>query len=180
MKKPKLKTLRRKLKAIFSEYIRRRDSKDLETLSGECCTCKDWFYWKVAHAGHFVEVGTATQGTEFDERNVHLQCCYCNTFCGGRKAVYALFMERKYGKGIIEELVKQSEWSLIKFVTETISDMDGDKLHPKTTQEAYELLIEHYSYLVFYMRRMSSSEEKGAQKQRMIEHEDVDPGYFER
>lgn len=143
MKNPSIKTLRRKLKRIFSEYIRRRDAHVPFMLDrrGKCCTCGKWFRWKDAHAGHYVEVGSATQGTEYDERNVHLQCCHCNTFCEGKKAQYTLFMEAKYGKGIIEELVKQSKWTLVGYVQKKF-----DFLHSvETTQDAYKFLIRLYS-----------------------------------
>lgn len=131
MRKLSIKSLRRKLKRIFSEYIRRQYT--------HCVTCGKPLHWKQGHAGHYIEVGSATQGTEYEERNVHLQCPYCNTFCEGKKAEYTLFMINKYGPGIVEELVKQSKWSLLKFV-EKLTGCGFDM-----PQEAYQHLIIYFT-----------------------------------
>jgi len=138
MKNPSIKTLRRKLKKIFSEYIRKRDCL---RHGGRCVTCGKIIKWNdsQANAGHFVSVGSATQGTEYDARNVHLQCVYCNNWGEGKKPEYAIYMVKTYGEGIIEELVKQSKWTLVKFA-ETLMDIDFS-----TPKLAYEALIDYYT-----------------------------------
>lgn len=147
--KKKLKTFRRKLKKIFSEYIRRRDAHVPFMLDrrGKCCTCGKWLRWNSndANAGHYVSVGSATQGTEYDERNVNLQCVYDNKWGEGKKPEYTLFLVNKYGPGIVEELVKQSKWTLVEFVWWNWmrhSSLDRPQI---TTQEAYEWLITYYT-----------------------------------
>lgn len=146
MRKPSIKTLRKKLKKVCHEYIRKRD-----TLFGKgyghCITCGKRLYWNdaQANAGHFVSVGSATQGTEYDERNIHLQCVYCNNWGEGKKPEYALFMIKKYGEGIIEKLIEQSKWSLVKFA-ETMANKEwGVKGETWNTQDAYEYLIDLYT-----------------------------------
>jgi hypothetical protein len=148
MKNPSIKTLKKKLKKICHEFIRKRDCQSVVNggRGGRCCTCGKPLKWNdaQANAGHFVAVGTATQGTEFDERNIHLQCVYCNNWGEGKKPEYSLFLIEKYGPGIVEELVKQSKWSLVKFVYEK----GGDFLHSlaivEDTKSALAYLIRYY------------------------------------
>lgn len=142
MKNPSIKTLRKKLKKVCHEYIRKRDCGGARH-KGKCCTCGKPLMWNSpsANAGHFVAVGTATQGTEYDERNMNLQCVYCNNWGEGKKPEYSLFLIAKYGQGIVEELIKQSKWSLVEFaksITPAPREIGED------TRNAYEFLIEHY------------------------------------
>jgi predicted amidophosphoribosyltransferase len=126
MRKPSLKTLRKKAISAMSKYIIARDY-------GICCTCKG----KGNQAGHFFPSGF--WGTRFDERNVHCQCYRCNIPLKGNMIAYYEFMENKYGKKIIEQLKKQSHWTLIEFA-QTFYNKGVN-----TTRWAYELVIEHYT-----------------------------------
>jgi hypothetical protein len=132
MKKPSLKTLRRKADKIFSQYIRQRDF-------GVCCTCGKLFNWKEGDAGHYIN--RIHLGTRFDEHNCHFQCVACNRY---RKpmAAYAAFMYNKYGADIINELLKQSHWTLIEFAQTFYNKGVNTFLN---TRWAYELVIEHYT-----------------------------------
>lgn len=51
-----------------------------------------------------------------DIRNIHGQCGFCNRWRSGEGAKYSLFLIRKYGEGIIEELHKlyntPKKWSI--------------------------------------------------------------------
>lgn len=87
---------------LFSSYIRKRDS-DWKGF-GKCCTCGVLLQIPSvqAHAGHFIH--GSTKRSYFEPKNVHLQCRSCNFFKNGARDVYALFLVKKYGKGIIEEL----------------------------------------------------------------------------
>ena len=96
-----LSRLTHKLDRIFSEFIRRRDSdKDGNC---RCCTCGVVRPWKEMHAGHYV--GREARNTRWEEKNVHAQCPSCNTFHEGRKPEYTLFLQKKYGTEIVEQLV---------------------------------------------------------------------------
>lgn len=87
---------------LFSEYIRRRDA-DWKG-DGVCCTCGEILHVPSvqAHAGHFIH--GSTKRSYFAEKNVHLQCRSCNFYKNGARDMYALFLVKKYGNGIIEEL----------------------------------------------------------------------------
>lgn len=55
------------------------------------------------HAGHYVPASRGN-ATYFDERNVNCQCYHCNINLSGNAPAYTLFLIRKYGPQIIEEL----------------------------------------------------------------------------
>ncbi len=100
-KKPKVSTVKKRLDNIFNEYIRRRDIRG----SGECaicCSCGKIDEWKNMDAGHFVPC--QHNATRYDERNVNIQCRKCNRYDEGNSAGYAVFLIKKYGADIIEEL----------------------------------------------------------------------------
>jgi|SRR3990167_1460516 len=117
MKNPPLSTLVKKLDKIFSEYIRRRDSKDGVA---RCVTCGKYENWKEIDCGHFVS--RDKKSTRWNEKNCHPQCKSCNRFHEGRKDEYALFLIRKYGQGILEELNK-NKWMPFKLDTLWLQEM---------------------------------------------------------
>lgn len=79
----------------FSLYIRERD--------GVCVTCGG----PAQQAGHFIDGrGNAVL---FSERGVHGQCYHCNVGLKGNKLEYWLFMERTYGREVINELMAESK-----------------------------------------------------------------------
>ena len=92
----------KKLDRIFSLYIRLRDSGD--DGYGKCCTCGKVHHYKETDAGHFQT--RAFPGTRFNESNVNLQCRFCNRFREGCGPDYFLFMQDKYGDGVIDEIRK--------------------------------------------------------------------------
>lgn len=98
-KRPTLSQLRLKLDKVFSEYIRRRDR-------GICCTCGVQKEWKLQQAGHYIS--RSHLSTRYNEINVHCQCISCNVFKSGNMPSYTLFLQRKFGGQIIEELYKKS------------------------------------------------------------------------
>ena len=93
-----------KLWKIFSEYIRLRDSN--EKGYGNCITCGKLCFYKDADCGH--GVGRQYKAVKFDELNNHLQCRKCNYYGAGEQAAYKEAVEKKYGKGIWNELVIKS------------------------------------------------------------------------
>lgn len=109
VKKPKMTNEKKKLRSIFNEYIRVRDS--IKTTRApffcRCCTCRAIIANKDArlHAGHFIK---STHNTvTFNEENVHGQCCKCNTFEGGREAEYSGFIINNYGMNKFEWFLAQ-------------------------------------------------------------------------
>ncbi len=94
---------------IFSIYIRMRDS--LETTGtithGKCCTCgRDYLIGKL-QAGHFIP--GREDNILFDPSCVHAQCYRCNVQRSGEWVKYFRFMEKKYGREGIDELMIRSE-----------------------------------------------------------------------
>lgn len=107
--KPKsISTLKSKADKVFALYIRLRDSTQLEDgRMGKCITCEKWVALNTinAQAGHFIS--RRHMATRFDERNVNLQCAYCNGWGGGEQYKYSIAVDKKYGSGtalILHEL----------------------------------------------------------------------------
>ena len=123
----KIPTLRRKLTLIFNKYIRLRD-KDKGCIS--CVT------GGVQNAGHYKSTGSEPRPSmRFDEKNVNGQCIRCNYTLGGNPDGYKKGLIKRYGLGIIKELlVKQSfkynPWSpieyesMIKLYTEKLKELE--------------------------------------------------------
>ena len=112
----KIDKYRDKVWKVMSLYIRQRDS-DWRGYC-KCCTCSTTKHWKEMHAGHFIH--GKTKMSYLDERNVNGQCNSCNTYKGGSLAEYSIFLEKKYGHGILQELKKLSD----KNETWTIKKLD--------------------------------------------------------
>ena len=100
-----------KLDAVFSKYIRAKDAKNGVV---KCVTCRKYLNSNEAHAGHYI--GRRHMATRFDEKNVHVQCVFCNTFNEGAKDEYSLYLVNAYGPGILEELNRKKHM-IAKFET---------------------------------------------------------------
>lgn len=96
--------LQKTLDNIFSKFIRKRDSKNGII---KCCACGKLVAWEESDASHFVS--RTYLFTRYDERNVHASCRQCNRFLEGNKEGYSLFLLRKYGEKIFEEL-NENKW----------------------------------------------------------------------
>ena len=78
----------------FARWVRERDNHI-------CFTCG-----KVAtEAGHFAH---QRLNTFFNEKNVHAQCGTCNRWMHGNLGVYAIRLDKTYGQGTAEELMRLS------------------------------------------------------------------------
>lgn len=96
--------LRRRLDVVFSEYIRRRDTREGYCL---CITCRKPKQYGEVDAGHFCRRGLLA--TRYDERNVNAQCRHCNRGEDkGETFEHGLAIDRKWGKGTAEELYNLS------------------------------------------------------------------------
>ena len=100
VKRRKLKTkkmsLKDKLDAIFSLYIRARDKK---------CYC-----WNEQTLQNWHYFSRNTTSTRFDERNCNTCCSSCNVIHEHDREPYTKFMLKKYWPDIIEELRQKYHW----------------------------------------------------------------------
>ena len=108
-KKTSQKTIRKRLHAkawnLMSEYVIKRD--------GCCVTCGST---GTPQAGHFIH-----GKLDFDHRNIARQCSRCNCFLNGNLVKYAIYLQKKYGYDIVEELEAESN----KVVKLTVSDYEA-------------------------------------------------------
>lgn len=111
-KRPKTKA-KEKAWREFSLYIRTRDClRTTFTLdSGSCVTCSREFPLKQLQAGHFIP--GRTNAVLFNEKGVHAQCYGCNMGRGGAYHDYWLYMERVYGRKVIDKLLRDRHKNLI-------------------------------------------------------------------
>lgn len=99
-KKATKKTIKAKAWKEFSRYIRQKYADKNGYV--QCVTCKDIKHWKQMQAGHFVP--GRTNAILFEEIGVHPQCYSCNVGKSGNLIEYFLFMEKTYGREVIEKL----------------------------------------------------------------------------
>ncbi len=102
-------TLKKRLWKIFSIYIRMRDCIQTTgtTTHGKCCTCERDYPIGKLQAGHFIP--GREDSILFDPACVHAQCYRCNVQRSGEWVKYFRFMEKKYGREFIFELMIKSE-----------------------------------------------------------------------
>ena len=99
-KKPTVSKLKKKLDAIYSQYIRQKYSDDTGEVS--CYTCPRRDHYKNLQCGHFVP--RQYLKTRWDERNTRPQCYACNMLYNGQPSRFAANLVAEYGQGIVEEL----------------------------------------------------------------------------
>lgn len=101
---PKPKTKKQLIKIadrLFSQYIRLKAATDNGYCT--CVTCGRVKRWNEGmHAGHFIV--RVWIRVRYDERNVHCQCNYCNTWLGGCTEMYYDYLRGTYGQKVIDEL----------------------------------------------------------------------------
>lgn len=104
----------------FSIFIRLRKANWKG--QSQCVTCRRWIYWKLGDAGHFLPGRHAS--ILFDERGTNFQCRYCNRNLGGNPKKYKEFMLKKYGAGIVGELIRQNQ-IVIPFMPQELKALTG-------------------------------------------------------
>lgn len=121
----------KKLDRVFSEYIRR----SALTPQGyiRCFTCGAFITFRQADCGHYV--GRECMSTRFYERNVAVQCHSCNRYAEGRKDIFAINLQKKYGSEILDWLNKKKneikQWTapeleqLITTYQQKLKEMEG-------------------------------------------------------
>ncbi len=94
-RKPKLKTLKRKLKDVFNPYIRARDK-------WICISCGK--YEKPGNAGHYKPDGACGAEYVFSEFNVNHQCVHCNMTLNGNQVEYRYALVKKIGEAAVLDI----------------------------------------------------------------------------
>lgn len=84
-----------KLWKAFSIFIRTRDAD--ENGMCKCFTCGFVNHWKKMDCGHGIP--RQYKATKYDEKNNQVQCKRCNGFEGGKREVFKVEMDKKYGAG---------------------------------------------------------------------------------
>lgn len=110
------KSLVKKLDKVFSEYIRKRYTKNE---IAECVTCGKKDHWKKLQCGHFMS--RKHYSTRWDTINCQVQCARCNVFNYGEQYRFGLYLENKFGVGTAEELRNKSRMT-IKLANYEIED----------------------------------------------------------
>lgn len=104
-KKTKFERQTARLDTYFSQFVRLSDMNSEGFC--KCVSCgklKPWSGGKT-HAGHFIGKHRSMNfRVRWDLKNVHCQCYNCNANLEGNKYEYAVFLLRKYGRAIINEL----------------------------------------------------------------------------
>jgi hypothetical protein len=92
-----------KLDAIFSKFIRLRDSDERGIC--KCITCGTYYHWTKCDNGHHVK--RQHMATRFSEINCNAQCRKCNWLGQGEDVKYRNALINKYGIKIYEQLMIQ-------------------------------------------------------------------------
>jgi len=125
VKQPSKKTIKDKAWRAFSKYIRLRDClKTTGTLThGKCITCGKLLKISFCDAGHFVS--RRYNSTLFDERNVNIQCRYCNRFLNGNLLEYRRQIVKLYGEGADIELEGKAT-EITKLTIEDLTNIEKE------------------------------------------------------
>ena len=121
MKTKKKPDLRAKLDKVFSEYIRKRDTRDGVF---KCISCGQILPYEQADCGHYIN--RKHMSTRFDEMNCNAQCRSCNRFDEGNIQGYRRGLVALYGEQQVT-LLESKKHNFRKY-----SDFE------------YEVLIKHY------------------------------------
>lgn len=122
------KVLKKKLDAVFSEYIRRRSVIEGSWGKIRCACCGVLIPWKKAQNMHYV--GRAHMNTRWDERNCNAGCLRCNVMLNGNYPAYTKYLLDSYGAEWLDRLI-----------------LDGRKIRQWTPDELKEL-INKYQELI--------------------------------
>lgn len=107
----------KKLDAIFSKYIRKKNSVHGKAT---CFTCGKVDEWKYLQCGHFQS--RRHYATRWDEKNCQVQCSGCNLFKHGEQYKFSLELNKKYGSTTANDLHIKSQTE-VKFSTNDLLEM---------------------------------------------------------
>ena len=129
--RPSTAALVRKLDKVFSEFIRRRDSRPYGYRYFRCISCGQIKPFEQMDCGHFI--GRTRMATRFDEENCHGECRSCNRFSADHMIYYQRNLERLIGRDRLDLLVAKGnrtrKWSafeletLIRYYTARVEEM---------------------------------------------------------
>lgn len=115
---------------VFSEYIRKRDTKKY----GRCIACGRR---RRLQAGHFAPASNCGFALLFDERNVNGECAGCNAFDGGHLIGYRIGLLQRYGEAFVQQL--ESDYNASRY---------RGKITKVWSQKEFEEKIAHYKKLL--------------------------------
>lgn len=107
----------KELDAIFSKYIRLRDSDQM--WMWKCCTCWVVKHWKRMQNCHFITRWNYKYRWRLE--NCHIWCYRCNIILEWNYINYTLFMIKTYGHGMVERM--KTDKQLVKISTPDLKDM---------------------------------------------------------
>jgi hypothetical protein len=123
--------LKAKLDKLFSEYIRKRDSDHRGLCKCISCGKEAPAFGGSMHAGHLFS--RRFLSIRYDPKNVNSQCSYCNTFLNGNQIKAARGVERKWGKGTVDDLESRMH------ITTKLSRVDYEEAIENIRQKIKEL-----------------------------------------
>ena len=82
---------------LMSLYVRTKGA--MSSGYNTCVTCGVIKHFKELHAGHYKH-----RVLDFDELNINPQCSQCNTFNHGKADEYYIFLVKKYGQKMVNDL----------------------------------------------------------------------------
>lgn len=107
------------LQNVVNKYCRLRDC------AGEpgtnCISCGKWTPFEKGDGGHFIPQGSSS-ALRYDERNINFQCHSCNRFKHGNAHNYYVGMVKKYGQGMVDDLMDRQH-EVKKWTDEEISEL---------------------------------------------------------
>ena len=108
----------KKLDAVFSKFIRLRDSDDNGTV--RCFCCGKIGHYKDMDCSHFVN--RKHLSLRFNEINCQTTCRSCNRFDEGNLPAFAIHLQEIHGTGIIAKLLasKNNYIKLSQFDVDTL------------------------------------------------------------
>ena len=117
-KKPTRSKIVAQLDTVFSIWVRSSGADHAGRAS--CYTCGKVQPWKEMDAGHFQT--RSKYSTRWDEQNVKPQCKHCNMTNGGHQYEFALQLDRDYGPGTAEQVLRRSN-GLRTFSSKELQEM---------------------------------------------------------
>lgn len=107
--------LKKKLWTIVSLYIRKRDSN--EEWIWKCCSCNIEKPYTELQAGHYIP-SWSSSFHRYNEKNIHIQCYWCNCWKWWNLIEYRPFMIEKYWETYVEWLFESrntisDNWSIV-------------------------------------------------------------------
>ena len=95
---------KKKAWGAFSKWVRKSRADQYGMV--KCCSCETTLPWELMQAGHFIP--GRKNAVLYSPFGVHPQCYRCNIILNGNWPDYYAFMDKTYGGGMIDVLLKLS------------------------------------------------------------------------